>query len=122
MIASIRWRRRSPPSYGAEVRWIAVVALLGCSEPKLVESLIAADRWTAVASENDPYAAHRPAPGECPAASCGLEDLGGEMTLFVNTLDCAYLTVEQTSLVEVEKEDPIRVRVWHFGLDKLDGV
>jgi hypothetical protein len=92
--------------------------LVACNGPKEIEPVVRADAWTVVPLERDPYAEHHPGT-ECPPASFGVEDLGGEDTFFINVQDCAYLTIEQPSLVEVEKDDLLRIRLWHFRLQAL---
>jgi hypothetical protein len=99
--------------------FLAVVLVIGCSEPKPIESLVAADRWTPVPLEADPYAEHHAGASACPAVAFGVEELGTDSSFFIDVRDCAYLTVEQTTLVEVEEGDPMRLRLWHFALDAL---
>ena len=98
---------------------LLVIALFACG-PKERASLIAAENWTAVPLSEDPYASFHPGTNACPPTGYGLEDLGGENSLYIDAQDCAYLTVAQPAAVEVDEGDRIRVRIWHFALVALD--
>jgi hypothetical protein len=100
-------------------RWAIAVVLLSACGPKEKASLIAAESWTEMSAAEDPYAAYRPGPDACPPTSFGVEDLGGENSLFVDAEKCAYLTVSQPASVEIDEDDRLHLRIWHYQLVAL---
>lgn len=80
-------------------------------EPTLVD-LIRAEDWVRTPTAADPYAALRP-----PDAHCGLGSLvvTGEL-LDINTDQCAFLTLSQPLLDDVERDDEITYGLWHLPL------
>ena len=82
--------------------------------------MITAEGWSEVPLAEDPYAAFHPGANACPPTAYGVEDLGGENSLYINAQDCAYLTVTQPAAVEVDEGDPLHLRIWHFQLVALN--
>jgi hypothetical protein len=70
---------------------------------------------------DDPFEVLRPAEVECPEGSWGAEELSGEPAFSVDTADCNYLSVEQPSLVDLQADDRLALRLWHFELTGPDG-
>ncbi len=99
--------------------WVAL-GLPGCHPPKELADVVSPAKWSVVPPERDPYDAFRPGPDACPPTAFGLEDLGGEPTLGINAQDCAYVTLEQPALAEVERGDLVHIRIWHFQLVALE--
>lgn len=94
-------------------------ALIGCNGPKEPASLVSVTEWKKVDLAEDPYADRYPGDGACPETSYQVEALGAEMSLGVDGQNCAYLTVSQPALVEVDEGDLLHVRLWHYDLRGL---
>ncbi len=78
----------------------------------LVE-LADAERWVALAGDEDPLADHRPAEVDCPPGAWQIE----HEALEIQTGVCNYLALAQPSLVELEPGDRVVVDLWHELLD-----
>ena len=81
-----------------------------------VPPLVSPSLWTMVAAEDDPLSDHRPAEVECPDEATKTELLSGDLSYAVDTTDCNYLAVSQSSLVAVTSGDTLQARIWHFAL------
>ncbi len=76
--------------------------------------------WTLTAEADDPFS-DRPASFTCADDAWGAELIGPEMSLHLDTEDCAYLTVQQPSLMEIREGDLLFLRLWHYELTSSDG-
>lgn len=93
---------------------LAMAVATGCGQEPV--ELVEAEGWTPVSAAEDPFADHRPDDIVCPSTSWGPEELGGELTLGVDTGACGYLTASRPSQAAIEAGDAIEVRAWHFAL------
>jgi hypothetical protein len=98
---------------------VLMLWLLSACGAKDEAPLVTDDRFIEVEASADPFLAGRSFP-RCEATTFGPELLGGERSFGVNGIDCAYVTVGQPALVEVDEGDLLHVRFWHFALLGLD--
>lgn len=96
-----------------------LLALCGCNGPKEPAPLVSATGWSRVDLAEDPYADRYPGEGACPETAFQVEEIGGEMSLGVDGQNCAFLTVRQPTLAEIEEGDLIFLRLWHYELSGL---
>jgi hypothetical protein len=94
----------------------ATLTACGPSEAS-AQPLVDPTAWAAAEDSEDPFfAAEQPTTGVCDSFGSGVEDLEGEQAYFVDTGACAYLTVTQPALRDVEAGTTLLVRLHHFAL------
>lgn len=99
---------------------VAGVFVVACApddgDPRETEALVATGRagaWTSVSeADDDPFFARRPDAVACSLSGWFIEDDGTE----VDTATCNYLTLRQSSLVDLRRRDALRVVFFHFDL------
>ena len=75
-------------------------------------SLIDHTRWVALDAEGDPFTAHRPEAVDCPDWSRQIEGALYE----VETGDCNYASLSQTTLRPIRAGDRVDAVLWHLWL------
>jgi hypothetical protein len=90
-------------------------------EPRTRESLVDHDEWQIVPDADDPYLDERPETVTCDADNgYGAEAFQPgdppDSSLFVSTVYCDYLTVEQPTLVPIVAGDTVVLRLWQSAL------
>lgn len=101
----------------------ALLLTSACGEeeepPRARASLIDHNLWERATAEEDPFA-DRPDSVDCPDDATEVEDFGGELTLSVDTQNCDYVTVRQPALSDIQPNESIQVRLWHFELSAVE--
>jgi hypothetical protein len=77
--------------------------------------LVDHELWSPVAAADDPFG-DPPDQVDCEPAAWGTENLGDELTFFVKTQGCNYLTVAQPTLSAIKSGETINIRLWHYDL------
>ena len=68
----------------------------------------------------DAFVQYRPADLDCEEPGYVLEPLGGVPALELDTQKCAYITVGQPTMLDVEEGDEVLIRLFHFELTAPD--
>lgn len=108
----------------SQVRTLIIIGLsvgvMGCStEPPEPQMLVDHEQWVEVGVDDDPFN-DRPQDFECSPLAFGYEFIG-EHSFEVETNNCDYVTVSQTTLAAVEEGDELTFRLWHNALVGADG-
>jgi hypothetical protein len=73
-----------------------------------------------VAVADDVFADHRPTDLDCAEPGYMIEPLGGVPAMELDTTKCPYITIGQTTLLDLEEGDVLLIRLFHFELTAPD--
>lgn len=87
----------------------------GASAPRERAMLVLPALWLPLDPQEDPFT-DRPEASHCAPSGLMPELLAGESVFSVDTGACTYVTVRQPTQREIEPDEVVELRLWHFEL------
>ena len=84
--------------------------------PLGITDLVSAEAWEVLSPDDDPYWEQDRTITRCSDLQYEVETGVVTPVFSITTSECAWLTAQQTALVDIPKDTPMMVSMWHFAI------